>query len=53
MHIPQIIYLVLVACSLLVSAHEHGKPRANQNFWINFVTSAMVVGLLLWGGFFK
>lgn len=54
MSAPAIIYLVLIGVSLLVSAHEHGKPRDGKyNFWTSLVSTAIGVSLLVWGGFFK
>lgn len=51
---PEIIYLVLIAIGLLQAAHMHGKPKEeNWNFWLTLFSSAIVLGLLLWGGFFK
>lgn len=53
MGIPQIIIIVLYAMTLLVSAHEHGKPREGKtNFWISLLGVAIIFGLLIWGGFF-
>lgn len=54
MHTPQIIYLVIMAIGLLGSAHEHGKPRTGKhNFWSSLIGIALVLSLLVWGGFFK
>ena len=52
-HLPQIIYLVLTAVSLLLAANQHGKPRSNQNFWTSLVAFAIVLSILWWGGFFS
>ncbi|WP_185097129.1 hypothetical protein [Chryseobacterium sp. IHB B 17019] len=51
---PQIILLVLYGASLLLQAHDHGKPKeGNHNFW-HTLTSAVITFLLLdWGGFFE
>ena len=53
MHTPQIIYIILVAFSLLLGANQHGKPKeGNNNFWIELIVLLLSVGLLFWGGFF-
>ena len=53
MGIPQIIIIVLYAVALLIAAHEHGKPREGEtNFWISLSGTAILFGLLIWGGFF-
>ncbi len=54
MKIPQILMIVLLGISLLLSAKNHGKPKeGNNNFWVSFVSTTISVGLLLWGGFFN
>lgn len=53
MTIPAIIYLVILGASLLFTAHDHGKPRKPTNFWTALVATALVLGLLYWGGFFN
>lgn len=53
MGVPQVIMIVLYAITLLLSAHNHGKPyEYNKNFWGELVSVAIVFGLLIWGGFF-
>jgi hypothetical protein len=53
MSTPAIILIALYSVSLLQYAHDHGKPRANVNFWYALFSCALVVGLLIWGGFFQ
>jgi hypothetical protein len=54
MKAPQIIFIVLYGASLLLHAKNHGKPKeGNENFWITFLSVSIVVGLLIWGGFFN
>jgi len=53
MKTPQIIVLVIYVINLLVSANRHGKPRTPDNFWTDLVALIIMVGLLLWGGFFR
>lgn len=54
MTVPAIIYIVLISISLLFEAHDHGKPKEGRNnFWNALIATAIVVGLLVWGGFFN
>jgi LPXTG-motif cell wall-anchored protein len=50
--VPQIIYLVLIGSSLLLSANRHGKPKTGtENFWTTCIGLALSMALLYWGGF--
>lgn len=53
MNWPQWTWIALVFISLLLHAHDHGKPKTGKdNFWIA-LTGASIVAFLLWqGGFF-
>ncbi len=52
--IPQLIWLALMTFTLGVEATKHGKPKEeNYNFWARIIASALVFGLLYWGGFFS
>lgn len=53
MKTPQIILLVIMGAGLLLSAHDHGKPRSDNNFWVSMISGLIIIGLLIWGGFFK
>ena len=54
MGIPQIIYIVLISAGLLFSARDHGKTKEGKNNFFKVLTGeAIVVGLLIWGGFFS
>lgn len=53
MKLPQILYLVLLGTGALLAAHDHGKPRSDNNFWTSLISTAITLGLLIWGGFFK
>jgi hypothetical protein len=53
MSIPAIIFLVLSGMGLLYGAFMHGKPREDYNFWSILISTALTIGLLWWGGFFK
>jgi hypothetical protein len=53
MTIPAIIYLVLASIGMLITAHDHGKPRKPNNFWAGALAQTLVLGLLYWGGFFN
>jgi hypothetical protein len=53
MKAPQIILIVLYAAGLLLAANNHKQPRTDENFWTSLISCAIVIGLLIWGGFFK
>jgi hypothetical protein len=51
---PQTIVVLLNLVSLLLYAHDHGKPKTGKdNFWLALLTSLISVALLWWGGFFN
>lgn len=52
MKAPQIVYLALSGISLLLTAHDHGKPRTNTNFWSSAIAAVIMISILWWGGFF-
>lgn len=52
MVIPQIILAGLILLGLGVEMERHGKPKkGKENFWITLSSSAIIAGLLWWGGF--
>ncbi len=54
MKTPQIIYLVLTGINLLTSSYMHGKERTGKhNVFVTLIVTALVIGLLYWGGFFN
>lgn len=53
MKTPQIIYIVISSIGLLFTAYNHGKPRDNYSIWSTLVSTAIGIGLLIWGGFFN
>lgn len=54
MGVPQIILIVLYAVSLLLNANSHGTPKEGKNnFFMALLRGAIMVTLLIWGGFFK
>jgi hypothetical protein len=54
MGIPQIIWCVLMAISLLLSANNHNKPKTGvYKFWYTLVAVVIEVTLLILGGFFN
>lgn len=48
-----IAYVALAIFSLGYSAAMHGKPKENWNFLSSLAAEAVVVGILIWGGFFQ
>jgi hypothetical protein len=54
MGVPQIILCALYTLSLGIHLAKHGEPKNDKyNFFGSFITVAIIIGLLLWGGFFK
>jgi phosphate/sulfate permease len=50
---PVGIYLALTAAGLLLMAHKHGQPRTGTHtLWGGLFSTALVLALLAWGGFF-
>lgn len=50
---PQIIYMALVLVAGGITLAKHGEPRnENYNFGIWFLSTAITLALLYWGGFF-
>lgn len=53
LHAPQIIILALMAIGLGVSIARHGMPRTNENVVVSIISTAIMLALLYWGGFFS
>ena len=50
---PQIIYLALLFVQLLLVSNNHGKEKNGKyNIWTSLLAAALVILLLIWGGFF-
>lgn len=53
MKVPQIIIIVLFAFSLGSHLMAHGQPKTGKyNFWTAFLSAAIEIAVLWWGGFF-
>lgn len=51
---PQIIICVLYTLGLGINLAKHGEPKNDKyNFFSSCITVAIVIGLLIWGGYFK
>ena len=50
---PQIVMIIMITVSLTIALVQHGKLRTNFNFWITAIDTAILVGVLFAGGFFK
>jgi hypothetical protein len=50
--IPRILILIFCMVDLLYTAAKHETPYGNYNFWIRLLDTGLLIGLLLWGGFF-
>ena len=49
---PQIIMLVFVALNLIISGHQHGKPKEGKhNLWIGLIGLSIQMWILYSGGF--
>ncbi|GAA0083139.1 hypothetical protein [Clostridium sp. CTA-6] len=54
MGMPQIILIILSTLSLGIVMSRHGQPREDKyNFFTNLISTGIVIGLLIWGGFFN
>lgn len=52
-YIPQLIHIGLALFYLGVTIAKRGQPkRGKRNFSTDLVSAAIIVGLLVWGGFF-
>jgi hypothetical protein len=53
MHLPQVLLLVFLALDIGVVLAKHGQPRKeNYNLFVTVISHAIMVALLIWGGFF-
>lgn len=53
MGIPQIIIIVLYAMGLGINLVKHGEPlEGKHNIVTSLIGTAIMIGLLIWGGFF-
>ena len=51
---PQMILVVFYALGLGIAVSQHGKPKEGKtNAVYSLIGTAIVVGLLIWGGFFR
>ncbi|WNL50900.1 hypothetical protein Murka_0064 [Xanthomonas phage Murka] len=54
MNAPQLIYLALMFVGIGIAVSKHGQPETGKhNAWVTLIASALVINLLLWGGFFS
>lgn len=52
-NIPQILMLILIFVSLLMSANNHGKDKKGKDdFWISFMAMLILITILYCGHFF-
>lgn len=42
------VFYGLLMLGLLLNAHDHGKPRLNNNFWISLLGTIITLALLWW-----
>jgi len=54
MGMPQIILIILYCLSLGIAMSKHGQPEEGKyNFFYNLISTGIMIGLLIWGGFFN
>ena len=54
MGVPQICYIVIITLGLGISLAKHGEPKEDKyNFFNALIGSAIQIGLLILGGFFR
>ena len=54
MHAPQIIVLILYAITIGIELAQHGETEVKKhNVFVAMFGSALMLGLLWWGGFFS
>ncbi|MBY6965316.1 hypothetical protein [Clostridium botulinum] len=54
MGMPQIILIILYCLSLGIAMSKHGQPKEDKyNFFYNLISTGIMIGLLIWGGFFN
>lgn len=51
MNAPQVVMIVLISLSMFASLLLHGK-ETKVNFFVSLLSNSLVIGLLIWGGFF-
>ena len=52
MRLPQIIIIVMYSLSVLLSFYQSGKTKDYVKAISSLVMTMIVMGLLIWGGFF-
>jgi hypothetical protein len=53
MHIPQVLILLLIALDIGVVLAKHDQPRTDKyNVFVTAISHAIMVAILIWGGFF-
>ena len=54
MSTPAIIYIILTVIGFFVAIDRNGKPKTGvYDFYETFFATALIAGLLYWGGFFS
>ena len=54
MNAPQIILIIIYSLGLGVAMRDHGKYEYKKtNFFVYLLSTAIQIGLLIWGGFFS
>jgi hypothetical protein len=54
LHWPQIVLLVIIVLADGMALALHGKPKTgDHNFWSSILSTAIMLTLLYYGGFFS
>lgn len=53
MKIPQILVIGILAMSLGIKLADASGKGESRGFWIGVISTAIWIGLLTWGGFWK
>ena len=52
MNTAEIIILVLIGITLLMTAYHHGEEKPPYNIWLTLVSSVLNFAILWWAGLF-
>lgn len=50
--LPQVMILLFMGIDIVRGIYKHGTPNNPSRLWVSLVTTGIVIGTLIWGGFF-
>lgn len=53
MGIPQIAIIILYSLSVILNVYQHGTAHDTKKVGSTILSTAVIIALLIWGGFFK